>query len=263
MNDIPTLTIIKVLSVILFSILLYILLKKIITKIVLKQAKKNSNKKTLTMVTILANVSKYIIIIIDLLMILDMIGIDTKALLTSIGVVGIVSGLALQDLLKDIIAGTAILTEEQFRVGDNIKIGDFRGDVISLGLKTTKIKSYTGEVKIISNRNITEVTNYSVPSSKCILDIQISYEEDIEKIKKVLNSICNKLKKEEDYICGNVELLGVEALTDDSITLRVVAQTKQDKNIPFKRLFLEEIVKEFKKQDIKIPYPKMEVIHEK
>ena len=262
MNIILTKELIKIFFTIFFSILFYLMLKQIISTTLFKKAKRNSNKKALTMITVTTNITKYIIVLIDILMILDIFGIDTKALLTSLGIVGIVVGLALQDLLKDIIGGTSILTEDQFRVGDNIKVGDFRGDVIYLGLKTTKIRSYTGEVKIIANRNITEVINYSMKSSKCIIDIETSYEEDIEKVKKALNNICEKLTNEVNYIEGKIELLGVEELKDSSVCFRIAADTKPTYNIPFKRLFLEEVLREFKRQNLEIPYPKMEVHHE-
>ena len=263
MNIIFTKTMIKALFVALFSVLFYLILKQLISTTLFKKAKQKSNKKALTMITVTTNITKYIIIIIDILMILDILGIDTKALITSLGVIGVIVGFAIQDLLKDIIGGVAILTEEQFRVGDNIKVGDFRGDVIYLGLKTTKIKAYTGEIKIIANRNITELINYSTMNAKCIIDINTSYENDIEKTKKIINQICEKLMAEEKYIEGKLELLGVEELKESSICLRVVADLPQTKTIPFKRLFLEEIVKEFKKQNLEIPYPKMEVHHEK
>lgn len=262
MNNIVSEILIKSLITISFSIIFYLIIKQILVKVLFKKAKRKSNKKALTMITVITNIIKYLLIVIDVLMILDLNGIDTKSLLTSLGVLGVVVGFALQDLLKDIIGGTAILTEEQFRVGDNIKVGDFRGDVIYLGLKTTKIKAYTGEIKIISNRNITEVINYSTVNSKCIIDINTSYENNIDKIKLAINNICEKLTNEVNYIEGKVELLGVEELKESSICLRVVADLPQTKNIPFKRLFLEEIVREFKKQNLEIPYPKLEVHHE-
>ena len=208
------------------------------------------------------NVLKYLLYIVTILIILDVWGVDTKALLASLGVVGVIVGLALQDLLKDIIAGIAILTEDQFQVGDNIKVGDFRGDVISLGLKTTKIRAYSGEVKIISNRNITEATNYSLKASKSVVDIPTSYKDDIDKVKKAIEKVCEKLKDEE-YVTGEIEMLGVEDLSDSSVNIRVVATTKPTYNYAFKRAFFEEILKEFKKEKLTIPYPQVEVHNEK
>lgn len=262
MNSMLSKILVKTLSTISLSVIFYLILKQILATTLFKKAKRKSNKRALTMITVITNIIKYLLIIIDILMILDLNGIDTKSLLASLGIMGVVVGFALQDLLKDIIGGAAILTEEQFSVGDNIKVGDFRGDVIYLGLKTTKIKAYTGEVKIISNRNITEVINYSTKNSKCIIDINTSYENDLDSIKVAINNICEKLTNEVQYIEEKVELLGVEELKDSSICLRVVAELPQTKNVEFKRLFLEEVVKEFKKQKLEIPYPKMEVHHE-
>ena len=262
MNNIIQKEILNSFFIILFSAAFYITFKNIMLNAALKKAKKKSDKKALTAITVATNVMKYMLYIVSILMILDVWGVDTKALLASLGVVGVIVGLALQDLLKDIIAGTAILTEDQFQVGDNVKIGDFRGDVIYLGLKTTKIRSYSGEIKTIANRNITEVINYSIKSSKSIIDIPTSFEDDIDKIKEILEKECIKIKEETDYI-EEIQLLGIEDISESSIIYRIVATTSPSYNLTFKRDFLEEILKEFKKQKLKIPYPQMEVHNEK
>lgn len=248
--------------IILFSIAFYITFKNIMLNTALKKAEQKSDKKALTTITVVTNIMKYMLYIATTLMILDVWGVDTKALLASLGVVGVIVGLALQDLLKDIIAGTAILTEDQFKVGDNIKIGDFRGDVIYLGLKTTKIKAYSGEIKTIANRNITEVINYSIKSAKSIVDLPTSHEDDIDKIKQALEKVCNKIKQDKENI-EEIQILGIENISDNSINYRIVATTNSEYVITFKRKFLEEVVREFKKQNLKIPYPQMEVHYEK
>lgn len=249
--------------IIVFALMaIYIAFKNLATNILLKKARRKSDKKALTTITVTTNVLKYLLYIIGILLVLDIWGVNTKALLTSLGVVGVIVGLALQDLLKDIIAGVAILTEDQFQVGDNIKIGEFRGDVISLGLKTTKIRAYSGEVRIIANRNITEVTNYSLKASKSVVDIPTSYENDIDKVKETIEKVCKKLE-EKEYVTGDIQILGVEDLTDSSVNIRVVATTKPTYNYEFRRALLEEIIREFKKQNLTIPYPQLEVHNEK
>ena len=249
--------------IIVFALMaIYIAFKNLATNILLKKARRKSDKKALTTITVTTNVLKYLLYIIGILLVLDIWGVNTKALLTSLGVVGVIVGLALQDLLKDIIAGVAILTEDQFQVGDNIKIGEFRGDVISLGLKTTKIRAYSGEVRIIANRNITEVTNYSLKASKSVVDIPTSYENDIDKVKETIEKVCKKLE-EKEYVTGDIQILGVEDLSDSSVNIRVVATTKPTYNYEFRRALLEEIIREFKKQNLTIPYPQLEVHNEK
>ena len=95
-------------------------------------------------------------------MILDIFGIDTKTLIASLGVVGLVAGLAVQDTLKDFVAGMSIILENQYRVGDTITIKGFRGEVISLGIKSTRLRSLTGEIMIVPNHLIEEVINHSL-----------------------------------------------------------------------------------------------------
>ena len=90
--------------------------------------------------------------------ILDVYGIDTKSILASLGVFTAVLALALQDILKDFVAGITIMLEGQYRIGDTITVNSFKGEVISLTLKTTRVKAYTGEIKIFANRNISEVS---------------------------------------------------------------------------------------------------------
>ena len=160
MESIFTKEVITTICIIASAFILYFIIKQIMSNFFLKKARRRSNKKALTLLTILNNIIKYIILIIALLTVLATWGVDTKALLASLGVAGAVAGLAMQDMIKDFLGGADVLTEDQFKVGDNIQIGNFRGNVIYLGLKTTKIRAYTGEVKIINNRNMNDVINY-------------------------------------------------------------------------------------------------------
>ena len=143
--------------IVLVSILLYLIVKNVINSLI-------------------NNLVKYFIIIIDVVMILDIFGIDTKTLIASLGVVGIVAGLAVQDTLKDFVAGMTIILENQYRVVDTVTIKGFRGEVIDLGIKSTKIRSLTGEVMIVPNHLIEEVINHSLEKSVAIVDIPLSYD---------------------------------------------------------------------------------------
>ena len=100
-----------------------------------------------------------------------------------------------RDLLKDFIVGISILLEGQYSIGDCISINGFKGEVLPSNLRTTKLKAYTGEIKYISNRNITEIINYSTDSTNLIIDVSVAYESDIDKVKNVLDSLCERLKE--------------------------------------------------------------------
>ena len=128
------------------AIILNSVLKRVIDKVIIKKQNtfnKNSYnyKKTETFKVLIKNIIKYIIIIFLILSILTVYGVDVTSVLAGLGIVGVVLGLALQDLAKDIIAGFSIILENQYAIGDTISIGDFKGEVIFLGLKTTKIKN--------------------------------------------------------------------------------------------------------------------------
>ena len=130
--------------IVLVSIVVYLIIKNVIDRVFTIKNRYLDKRKTKTINGLINNLIKYFIVIIDAVMILDIFGIDTKTLIASLGVVGLVAGLAVQDTLKDFVAGMSIILENQYRIGDTITIKGFRGEVIALGIKSTKIRSYTG-----------------------------------------------------------------------------------------------------------------------
>jgi len=178
-------------------------------------------------------------------------------MIASLGVAGVVAGLALQDILKDFLAGFSIIVDNEYDVGDNIQIGTFRGDVIELGMKNTKIRSYTGEVMVIANRNVTDVINYSNHPCKSIIDISVSYEDKSDAVVEALNEICDELTKTTDYLVSKVELLGIQELADSAVVYRIVAECQPLKDFEFKRKAFKVVKEVFDKKNISIPYPQV------
>ena len=259
MEKILTKEVITTICIILFAFLFYMAIKQFISRVFLSKAKRRSNKKALTLLTILTNIIKYIILIIALLMILATWGVDTKALVASLGVAGAVAGLAFQDMIKDFIGGADILTEDQFKVGDNIEVNGFRGNVISLGMKTTKIRAYTGEVKIIANRNINEVINYSIMSAICVVDIGLSYDNNIAQAEQVLQTAIDNASKQVTYLKRPVIILGIQALNNDSVVYRLEAEVSPMKNFEFDRILLKEVLKEAEKNNLTLSYNRIDI----
>ena len=123
-------------------------------------------KKIETFKSLLENLCKYTLIIFLTLSILSVYGVDVSGVLAGLGIAGLIIGLSLQDLIRDIIAGITIIIENQYAVGDTIEIRGFKGEVEFLGLKTTRIRNSKGELFMIANRNIPEMINYSIPPLK-------------------------------------------------------------------------------------------------
>jgi len=239
--------------IILLSILIYLIVSKVINKIFKLRIKKINNKKQDTIRKLVLNIVRYIIIILAVLTILEVYGIDTKSLIASLGVAGLVIGLSLQDMIKDFVAGTAIVLEDSYNIGDNVTINGFRGDVIELGVKTTKIKSYEGNLKIINNGSITEIINHSSCDSLAIIDVAVSYESNLKEVEKVLIDFCNKNTNIENI--KELNMLGVQSLAESGIVFRITALCENGKHFAIKRELQKLIKLELDKHDIEIPYP--------
>ena len=193
-------------------------------------------------------------------MILDIFGIDTKTLIASLGVVGLVAGLAVQDTLKDFVAGMSIILENQYRVGDTITIKGFRGEVISLGIKSTRLRSLTGEIMIVPNHLIEEVINHSLEKSVAVVDIPVSYDTNIDKLENVLNELFADLDKSLTGLKGEIKLLGLQSYDDSSITYRVCVDTVPMEHLRIERELKKAIKVALDKNHIEIPFTQV-VIH--
>lgn len=232
--------------------------KKIVTKIFSIKSKRINDNKRKTVINLINNIIIFLIIIISILLILEIFGIDTKSLVASLGVVGLVAGLALQDVLKDFIVGITIIFEGQYLVGDWVSINGFKGEVLPSNLRTTKLKAYTGEIKIIANRNINEIINYSLENTTLIVDVNVAYESDIEKVRNILDNLCDELK--DSYSLKNIECLGIQELSDSSIVFRLVTILKYGDHFKLDRDIKRKIVLMFRKENITIPYNQV-VVH--
>ncbi|MBR3263972.1 mechanosensitive ion channel family protein [Candidatus Saccharibacteria bacterium] len=156
---------------ILFVLVVYIILRRIL-KIVFnraggKNASAASKQRIKTISKMLSSILRYVFLAIILLVILAVLGVNVTSLLAGLGIMTAIIGLAFQDMLKDFIAGIAIIAENQFSVGDTViaQADGFKGTVTDIGLKTTEITNDKGEVKIISNRNVDGLINCSRKSS--------------------------------------------------------------------------------------------------
>lgn len=243
---------------ILICILLCFISKKTVYRFFKMHAKSEKDGKKKTIVNLISHVVKFVIISVSILTILETYGVDTKSLVASFGVVGLVAGLALQDLLKDFIIGITIIFEGQYSIGDWVSINGFKGEVLPSSLRVTKLKSYTGEIKIISNRNITEIINYSLSSANLFVDIDVSYESDIEKVKEVLDNLCDTFKNK--YKLKSISCLGIQELANSSIRYRITAACDYSEQFALDRQLKKEIVLEFNKNNITIPYNQV-VVH--
>lgn len=259
MDKILTKEVLTPIIIVVLCFLICFFSKKIVSKIFNIKNKKLEIKKYKAIINLVNNLIRVFVISISLILILESFGVDTASFVASLGVFSLVIGLAIQDILKDFISGMYLVFEGQYNIGDWVKIGDFRGEVLASGFRTTKLKAYTGEIKIISNRNINEIINYSMSKSTAIIDVSVSYESDLTKVRNVLDNLCLELKSKKKV--KEIECLGVQELDANGIVFRVVAYDNHSEHFALSRIIKEEVVLAFNKNNIVIPYTQL-VVHD-
>ncbi|WP_246861290.1 mechanosensitive ion channel family protein [Bacillus sp. REN3] len=216
-----------------------------------------SDRREATLIKLLQNVLSYVIYFIAIVMILSVLTINVQAMLAGAGIVGLAVGFGAQSLVKDVITGFFIIFEDQFSVGDYVRIGQFEGTVEEIGLRTTKIKSFTGEINILPNGSIVEVTNYSLYNSVAVLDIGIAYEGDIQYAEKVLQEYLETTPAKYEELVKAPELLGVQQFAASEVILRIVAETLPMKHWYIGRQLRKDIKLILDEHGIEIPFPRM------
>jgi moderate conductance mechanosensitive channel len=252
-----------------FKIIIIILASRILVKVIsnsVNQIFKTRGKIQLnerrveTMRSLVNNVSSYVISFVSILLIMAQLGFNLGPVLASAGVVGLAVGFGAQNLVRDVITGFFIIFEDQFGVGDYVSTGKFSGTVQEIGLRVTRIRGLTGEMHIIPNGSIKEVTNYSVQNSVAVLDVGVAYEEDIELVMEVLKEVLAKAKNEIEEIISDPDVLGVQNLGPSEVVIRVTAECKPMGHFTVNRKLRAMIKNAFDEKGIEIPYSKMVTI---
>ena len=243
------------------GMIIYEILKKAILKLSASNSKlRKSQKHRLQTVNLLIiNIIKYIIVIIVILLTLATFGVNISSLVAGLGVTTAIIGLAFQDLAKDLIAGIFIITEAQYEVGDTIEVDGFMGEVVAIGLKTTQIRDFKGATKIIGNRYMDNMINYSLHTSLAIVDVNVGYEHSPEEVEKVLNDLAKELSGKIEDAKGEIQVLGINELENSSVVYRVTLEVNSMQQYAVQRFLIKKIKETFDKEKIKIPYPQIEV----
>lgn len=257
---------IKIVIILIITKLGIVIGNKFITNFFEQQKKSKfglNERKAETLKELFKSLLRYSVYIISFIWIFETLGFDVKALIAVTGVAGVAIGFGAQSLVKDVISGIFVLLEDQFAVGDYITIDGFSGVVETIGIRVTKIRDFSGELHIIPNGTIARVTNKSRGNMRALVEIEISYEEDLEKALKVLDKISEDMKKECDYIVEGPLVLGITNFGETGLKLRVIAKTLPMKQWDAEYELRRRIKKAFEEEGIEIPYPTRVIIEKK
>lgn len=261
-----TFAIIKVVKIISIVILIYLAIKigsTIIHKFMARQRKSNSKftlneKRSMTLEAILKSILRYSVYFFGI------VGILTQVFgtisLTFAGIGGVAIGFGAQSLVKDIINGFFILFEDQYAVGDYINIDDKGGIVESIELRVTKIRDFNGDIHIIPNGLITKITNHSRGDIRVLVEVDVPYDTNIDKVIGIISEVCEKYKSKNENMVDGPKVLGVSALKESSITIKVMGKAKPMTQWDSEMEIRREIKMALDREKIEAPYPKRMVV---
>ena len=218
-------------------------------------------RKAHTLQSLFKQIWRYTVSFIALLIILDQLGIQLTPLLATAGVAGIAIGFGAQRLVRDLITGFLLLLEDQYAVGDLITVGIYVGFVEDVGLRVTKLRDFSGDLHIIPNGNIENVTNHARGEIRAMVDVSVSYEADIDRAIDVLEALSEEIAGQYSEILEGPTVLGVTDLSDSGMNIRIIARTEPLQHWRIERELRRAIKKRFDREKIEIPYPRRVLYH--
>ena len=242
------------------AIILFIGIVFYVISIIIKLLTRN-NRRNETIGILVTSIVKFGCMIAALILILSAWNVPTPTLLAGAGIVGLAVSFGAQGILEDVFAGLSIIFEKQFIVGNFVEVDDFRGEVIEIGPRNTRIKNIFGNVLIIANSDIREIINLSDDLSFAISEISIEYSADIDKVEKIIKSNLPSIKEKIPEIIEGPIYDGVEQLGNSSVVVRVIAQCEEKDRINVRRFLNKELKRVLDENGINIPFPQL-VIHQ-
>ena len=205
------------------------------------------------------NLLNTLLMILVFIAAINQLGIETTSIIAVLGAAGLAIGLALQGSLSNFAAGILIVIYRPYKVGDYIEAGNHAGTVKDIQIFSTVLKTPDNKIVVVPNGSIMNgsIVNYSDQDTRRVdLIISCSYEDDIDKVRSVLEDI---LKKEKRILKDPKPQIAVAELADSSVNFIFRPWVKRTDYLPVYYSLLEEVKKRFDKEGISIPYPQSDV----
>jgi small-conductance mechanosensitive channel len=159
---------------------------------------------------------------------LDAVGINLGPLLASAGIAGVAIGLAAQNIVKDVLNGILILVEDQFNVGDTVRIAGLAGTVEAMTLRKTTVRDADGTLYVVPNSQITTVANLSVGYSVATVNVSVDFSANPDQVQKILTAIATDIRNSDEFrqlFVADPQILGVDAIKGSELIFPVVFKT--------------------------------------
>ena len=223
--------------------------KKVINQYV--NDRKAKNKRTKTIRALINSIFHYTVLFFYLFAVLSILGIPVGTLLASAGIFSLALGMGAQGFVSDLVNGFFILSEDQFDVGDTVKIDSQVGTVVQLGLRTTRLKGSDGSIIYIPNRNISIVQNMAHGGISLNINLELDAGNDFEEVKKIIKQVNSTIQPEKKTLVQGPTIVGISNQNGNDVTFTVHFQVKPGKESAIRNLYLSNYIAALQKNDIK------------
>lgn len=219
----------------------------------------NKSKKSKTVTSLIRSVIKYLTILVTMAVVLGIWGVDVASIVAGIGVLTLIIGLGCQSLIQDVVSGLFIVFDDYFNVGDIVIVDGFRGTVQDIGLRTVKINDGLGDIKAITNSSISTVVNLSRSPNFVYLTMDVSYNEDLERVEGVIVKALPEIKHKLPQITDGPYYKGIDSFDNAGVNLAFCCFCAVENRFQVKRDLQRELYQLFNQNDILFPYQQITV----
>ena len=261
---------IRILVIVLIATALYfivrhfvpILIKRFVSQRMKGELEDEIKQRADTLSSVLVTTGAIIIAIIAIFTVLPEFGVNITAALAGLGIAGIAVAFGVQSLIRDIVAGIFILLEDQYGVGDVVRIAGIAGLVIEIGLRRTVLRDLDGIVHSVPNGEIKTASNFTKGFSRVNLNISVAYGEDLDRVIGVINRVCQEMAADPKWkadFTSTPQVLRVDNLGNSGIDIKILGDTKPIRQWDIMGELRLRIKNTFDKEGIEIPWPHTKV----
>jgi small conductance mechanosensitive channel len=226
-----------------------------------RRASARADQRAHTLAAVTGSVVRIIVWTIAGLTILGIFGISLGPLIAGASIVGVALAFGAQALVRDFLSGFFILVEDQYGVGDKVNIGGAKGIVENVTLRVTRMRADDGAVWFVPNGEIRKVANDTMGWHRATIDVLLPLDSDVDRALTVMAEECDAVAGDPAWaeeIVERPQVLGVEAMSADGLTIRVTARTVAQKQDAFARALRARIASRLRREDIALAKPPAE-----
>lgn len=223
------------------------------------QAAARRHQRAQTIGSVLKSTVSIVLLIWLVLAVLNVLGVNIAPFIASAGVVGLAIGFGAQNLVRDFVTGVFMLLEDQYGVGDTVDLGAATGEVESVGLRVTTVRDIDGTLWYVRNGEIARVGNMSQDYAVARIELPVALTTDLGRAEAVALEAAEQTIEDPAVaaqVLGEPEMLGIQELSPDQVTLRMTLKTRPNAQWSVQRRLRRDILRAYEKHGIG-PYPQV------